>query len=359
MGKRLISLALVICMILTIIPFSIQAAEKSEWKPSTNDGWNMIDFNDTTNYKGDQYKISVTSAADGWHYSGGYWKFTLNSVNEAVIIKDSDMQMLSKGTLESEAISKYLTATVELPTKVKEHLRNGGSLSDIKVKFDTNNIKYSDIFSGDCYYKIEGDKLKVSFKPIFNVSDEAIYGKKQDSRMSTEIPQGKPGYSYTLYAIWSKDGVDLGVGYSKEAKMSGDSTILNIPDNRFIEAPEDIADATGSLKQNGKDYFYKDKFTGEVKKLDPTKVGIGNGTFQGGGAVGLMFLFPINATFYIDDGTNYVLIANGFVNDNTASVIDFIDTYNLLEDPLLGDLTKVYVELAGETFNNYKGGIAI
>lgn len=272
-------MVLIISIVLSSLSIKIDAAQ-SDGEPSISDGWKIINFDTRINYPGESYKVAVTTMAEAWHHSGNYWSFTWNNVKETFKINDDNMRLLANGTLDSEKITKYLIAEIELPTKIKEYLTKGGNVSDIKIDFSCGDINSIQIFSGNCYYKIENNKLKVAFKPIFKVSDQPIYGKIQDPKMQTLIPQGKPGYSFTTYAIWTKDGKELGVGYSKEAKITGDPTIKDLPDERFIEAPNDILNATGALKP-GKDYFYKDK-QGNIQKLDPAKMGIGYGTFSGG-----------------------------------------------------------------------------
>ncbi|NLU53027.1 MAG: hypothetical protein GXX10_09240 [Clostridiaceae bacterium] len=220
MKKKILAILLTVSIILTSLSFTTNAATQPDGEPSIEDGWQIIDFTKSVKYTGESYKVAVSTLAEAWHHSDNYWSFTWNNVKDTFKISDSEMKQLSAGRLQSDKISKYITAEIELPYQIKAYLNNGGKQTDIKIQFDSGTIEPDEIFSGKCYYKIEGTKLKVAFKPVFNVSDKPIYGKIQDPKMQTMIPQGKPGYSFTTYAIWTKDGKDIMIPEIKTDKTA-------------------------------------------------------------------------------------------------------------------------------------------
>ncbi|MDD2503848.1 MAG: hypothetical protein PHG58_08385, partial [Clostridia bacterium] len=85
-----------------------------------------------------------------WHYSGGYWKATMNTINglKEIIIYDNeattanwtDINFLSKKIYENEFVLEY---KVWHPNEVLEALASGKEITPV-MSIDTGTLCYSD-----------------------------------------------------------------------------------------------------------------------------------------------------------------------------------------------------------------------
>jgi len=215
-----------------------------------------------------------------WHYSGGYWG------NNIVKLMDEDV---AEG-IDNRGVIEYkhpVTIKTDLPAKVKEHLTNGGSLDDILIKFElTNGLQDVEIFSNTPTYSINNDQITVSFEPKFAVKKKHLV---DHPGMKVHVPTIPEGYGKMVYAVYTPGGTHLG---------ASDETYIN---------PEDIIDCDGNLRAD-KMYGYNlqinfvNRVDGPIEYLPGGKIKIGYGTFANGGAVGLEYLFPIKATYYVGAG---------------------------------------------------------
>ena len=205
-----------------------------------------------------------------WHYSGGYWG------NETYGIKLMDGDV-AKGINTNGVIDHEhpVTINAELPQKVQDYLKTGGSIDDVLIKFElTNGLRDNQIFTGTPTYSINNNQISVSFQPMFAVKTEHLV---DHPGMKVHVPIIPEGYGQMVYAMYTPGGKHLGQGTNVE--------------------PEDITDCDGNLRE-GKMYAYN--MAGQPsQQLPGGKIKIGSGTFANGGAVGLEYLFPIKATYYI------------------------------------------------------------
>ena len=208
-----------------------------------------------------------------WHYSGGYWG------NKTYGVKLMDTQVAEGIKLNWVIEYKHpVTINADLPAKVKEYLANGGSIDNILIKFElTNGLRDHQIFTGTPTYSINNKQITVSFEPKFAVKDKHLV---DHPGMNVHVPIIPEGYGKMVYAVFTPGGTHLG---------ASDETYIN---------PEDIIDCDGNLRAD-KTYGYS--HYGPIKYLPGGKIKIGDGTFANGGAVGLEYLFPIKATYYIPD----------------------------------------------------------
>ncbi len=206
-----------------------------------------------------------------WHYSGGYWG------NETYGIKLTDAEV-AEG-IEYYKVIEYkhpVTIKTDLPAKAKEYLADGGSLDNVLIKFElTNGLKSSQIFTGTPTYSINDKQITIYFEPKFNVHREKLV---DHPGMNVHVPIIPAGYGKMVYSVFTPGGTHLG---------ESDETYIN---------PEDIIDCDGNLRAD-KTYGYS--HYGPIKYLPGGQIKIGSGTFANGGAVGLEYLFPIKATYYI------------------------------------------------------------
>ncbi len=205
-----------------------------------------------------------------WHYSGGYWG------NTTYGIKLMDAEVAEGIDLRRAIEYKHpVTIKTDLPAKVKEYLANGGSIDDILIKFElTNGLKDRQIFTGTPNYSINDNQITISFEPKFAVKKKKLVN---HPGMKVHVPTIPEGYGQMVYAMYTPGGKHLGQGTNVE--------------------PEDIIDCDGNLRE-GKMYAYN--MAGQPsQQLPGGKIKIGDGTFANGGAVGLEYLFPIKAIYYI------------------------------------------------------------
>ena len=342
MKKKLLAIILILSITIPMIPTNIVIAS-TDGEAKYN-SWKTITFSEKSS-SNDGNKVAITSQMVGWHYSGGNWKFTLYGSSDSISITDKQMGDIMQQKLLAKELSKYIEVKADLPSNIKTYLNNGGDISQVNITFDSGKMNPKQIYDGDLYYYIDkaNGKVIVAFKPVFNVSDKPIYGKTDDNGkktgMNIQIPQGKPGYGFTTFALYDKKGTKLGSAYDINAL---NNLYWGIPDTQFLRVPDDIADSKGNLKNSlssvkdadRKILYNADNGSGN-KLINIKDARIGSNTFANGGAVGVGFFFPINATFYIQD-TSYSIVSTGYLSDGTHATVDFIDSEGLLDGTLQG-----------------------
>ena len=328
MKKKLIAILLILSIIIPLIPTNIISSAASDTDKYKN--WETIKF--STSYPSSTgNRIVVTSQMVGWHYSGGYWKFRLYGSSDDITVTDKQMGQLMGKELLAKEISKYIEVEADLPSDIKKYIKDGGDVSKLSISFDSGKMDPDKIYDGNLYYNIDKakGKIKMAFKPIFNVADKSIYGTVDENLkptgMNREIPQGMPGYGFTTFALYDKKGTKLGSAYDINAL---NNLYWGIPDTQFLRVPDDIADSKGNLKNSlssvkdadRKILYNADNGSGN-KLVNIKDARIGSNTFANGGAVGIGFFFPINATFYIQD-TSYSIVSTGYLSDGTHATVD-------------------------------------
>lgn len=342
MKKKLIAIMLILSIIIPLIPTNIvissAASDTDKYKT-----WDKMTFS-TSSSSSTGNKVAVVSQMVGWHYSGGYWKFSLYGSSDDITVTDKQMGQLMGKELLAKEISKYIEVEADLPNSIKTYLKNSGSIENISISFDSGRMDADKIYDGNIYYTIDKTKgkIRIAFKPVFNVQEYAIYGKVYNgikTGMNIEIPQGKPGYGFTTFALYDKKGTKLGSAYDINAL---NNLYWGIPDTQFLRVPDEIADSKGNLKNSlssvkdadRKILYNADNGSGN-KLININEARIGDGTFANGGAVGVGFFFPINATFSVQD-TSYSIVSTGYLSDGTHATVDFIDSEGLLDGTLQG-----------------------
>jgi hypothetical protein len=217
-----------------------------------------------------------------WHHSGGYWS------NETYGIKLTDDEV-EKGIKLNDVIeySHPVTISTNLPDKVKEYLARGGDIDDVLVKFElTNGLIDYQIFNNVPTYSLSNGQITISFEPKFNVHREYLV---THPGMKVHVPVIPEGYGKMVYSVFTPSGTHLGM-------------------NDDIE-PQDIIDCNGNLRDRGKLYGYRQ--AGQAIQYSAyNNIKIGDGTFANGGAVGLEYLFPIRATYYLPGEPDFNLTTN-------------------------------------------------
>ena len=205
-----------------------------------------------------------------WHHSGGYWSNQFYGIK----LMDGDVE---EG-IESKRVIDYdfpVTISTALPDKVKEYIADGGNIDDVLIKFELGNgMQDTEIFKNTPTYSIDNDKITISFEPIFNVRTEHLV---DFECMNVHVPTIPAEYGQMVYAMYTPGGTHLGEGSNVE--------------------PGDIIDCDGNLRP---DKMFEYHMAGQQSQYLPGgQIKIGSGTFANGGAIGLQYLFPIKATYYV------------------------------------------------------------
>lgn len=279
--KRIIVSFIILCTVLSFI--NISYAENFDTSTPTLNNWEPIAFNDSNTYPGKKVTVNTMRQLEWWHYEDGYWKVGYMNVNPIINVQDSQVNDFVHEVLQSSQFSQPLTSTITLPQEVTDFIKKNGE-DKIKLKFNTGNFNFSDIFQDYSLYKINSDgTMNVQFTPVFNISRVPIFDSPD---MNVTIPQSKTSFGYVAYSIADKStGNYLGTSYDK-----------------FI-SPSDIADSNGNLNSGKTYYYYKDSDSNQSNPIPFTadQGSIGLHTFMNGGAVGVGFYFPINVDIYMDD----------------------------------------------------------
>lgn len=253
-----------------------------------------------------------------WHYSGGYWANTTLGIK----IDDSEMRGLYLGTLDADALNKpYKTLAVDLPNEVKNYISGGGKLEDVKIKFTTSNLKPIDLFKQLPIYQIQNNKIQLEILPMLRVKrNDPVFA---NDKMNVLFPKIAEGYGNNVYSIFTRSGTHLGM-------------------NRTIQT-EDILNEQGHLK-GGKQYTIITD-SGTSISRDGSEIKIGHNTFSNGGAVGLEFLFPVKAEYYIPSAKLDYIRAQ-FVEEGTNK--------KLKDDKMIYPTAKGITRVNHEAIAGYK-----
>lgn len=193
-----------------------------------------------------------------------------------------------------------------------QFLNNGGSWEDIKVTFqckltDGTPLNHEDVFKNgvvDCY--IQGNKIKAQFYPKFTTQ----VGVPIKSGTRIELNRGIYPYSFTMFSMWGP-GRHYGASRVWDRWYEPQETAENRHAGFDMFTYDDILDTNGNITsgKNIKNFAYNQwnpkgttTETGQYHEpgISTSKARIGDYTFNGGGATGIGFNFPIYITFEIN-----------------------------------------------------------
>lgn len=223
--------------------------------------------------------ITTTKYIELWHYSGGYWKATIDG--STVQIDDSQLQKdLSNLAV---IVSKSINMTFDIPSEVQTVIAVG---KKIAVSYTSEK---TELFEGMPSFKVENRKLYFKAEPIFHFVQDYNYTTFLPS-LTKFIPFVDPNYGYNIYSMYKgSNNVGGAKGYfnpDNPTELGASGTIH----------PTQIIGSSGKLKPG---FTVKETYGTEYNSEDVT---IGLNTFANAGAVGLQFVYPITLTFFEDDG---------------------------------------------------------
>ena len=287
-----------------------------------------------------------------WHSSGGYW------IYEDIIINDSDLKKdLTDEDALADAIKGEFVFEYKLDSKLYERLTKTENLkvvcsTTLKDPVTEEYKTIDNIFYEKPSIELKNGKVYFKGKPKLNfyTEDRITYSDIIGDLLNVQIPLVDPDYGMNLYAIWSRnpsDAIGGAWGYFNKddpfatpdvptveelkelGKISNEESyksILDIPNiedilERQIQelgaiSPSQIKDSSGHLQEG-----FKLIAGGKVCISDESSVG--SGTFIDGGAVGLIFYYPIVLTFYAaadDLSANFEEIPSGAVEGDEVLV---------------------------------------
>jgi len=212
-----------------------------------------------------------------YHYSAGYWANSRHG--QRICDSVANKAIEDSGTIPYDA---KIETVNELPQEVKGYLNEGGELSDIGMKFHVGYSQDSrEMFEGDVTYTLTENNIKMEFEPKFRVEQGTHVGKPNDVWPSVRVPGVLEGYGSMLFAMWGVEGAtyDHYGGY-------GTGTDIN-------KGLEFVVDKDGHVQPGSYELGGGSSGSNNVPAGTYThnEVRVGDGTFDGGGGVGLNFIF--------------------------------------------------------------------
>ncbi|MCL2163684.1 MAG: hypothetical protein FWH55_04655 [Oscillospiraceae bacterium] len=214
-------------------------------------------------------------STDYWHHSGGYW---MDGPKKESAIYDWEHSFWVRPELYYDRPGMQINIAVALPGDVKKRFSEGGEvlISVRPLKPEAINEKYT------ATYFYDDESLHIHAMPVFLIDEHTSYTEYlPDLRES--IPVVRDGYGHNTYSIF-KSGVHIG---SAQATIS--------PDPEKIEMT-DILDVRGRLKPGKEIKIFREDLTNTYEKSED--IIIGDGSFDLAGAVGMMFSYVFEVSFY-------------------------------------------------------------
>ena len=275
---------------------------------------------DTTKVTGEPIaKKTSQQSLELWHYSGGYWGFTLGGIEYRIY--DSAMKSnwnsadaLVNELMRNNQFKEKVRFEFSVPENVKQYLKSGRNVKLLLKKADGSNIDLKQIFKtdGDAIPKYEFSKdystvylytwPKFKFNGLYGESVSGLTGRNNN------IPKVHPTYGYNVYAIW-KNGSSIGYAKGNSLYQRNDaSNSVYYPQRKGDLAYEFIKDDIGRLKteggydkilvfdKNGEKWYNIGSGSNDVR--------IGWYTFKDVGAVGIHLWYPVQLEFYPEKDGN-------------------------------------------------------
>lgn len=247
-----------------------------------------------------------------WHYSGNYW-----GNSKGIIATDKQINN-DLTNLEPAVIGKGgYSIELDYPEEVKKAIKDGKKVILQVKSYGTHPIgKYINFVEDTNKHTLStvDNKLKFKTYPKFNYEEDELTGKAIsykafNLKTKVTIPFVRQGFGSNGYSIFARDGRrHFGASYSAWGEG---------PKSNKIHPT--IINPNGTLKPG-----YKIKTTSGMKNSGDIK--IGNGTFNGGGAVGLHFDYPFEFNFYIEkeNKSNIIMRELELIDPETNKVIIYI-----------------------------------
>ncbi|MGF7046927.1 hypothetical protein J2T13_001429 [Paenibacillus sp. DS2015] len=249
--------------------------------------------------------IKHNPAVELWHSSGGYWSYN------NLIIKDSQLEnRLSDADKLAEAMDKGLNkdpnkeptniihSEIPLNSTLYTKLMKANKVQ-VYVSSTMNGKKLSELFYEKPTVTLKDNKVYFEGKPKFHFynEDKMTYKTFVGDELGVTIPIVHPDFGYNRYSIWGRSS-SVGWGATNGFFDKG-KPYAPAPSGSGKIAPSQIMNVQGYLK-NGFTVIAKNN-KAVTSTLNSGTVSVGDGTFNGGGAVAIHFEYPIMLSFYTDE----------------------------------------------------------
>lgn len=216
--------------------------------------------------------IIDSTTVDGWHSSGGYWRFNYNDWNSSFSVNDSDVPNYFSGT--AKTFNENLVITRNLPQAVKDFIRVYGK-DKVGIKITVG--KDGSILNNAVSYTLTDTTIKLSFRPIlrynrYNMWQYHNSGIWNSMTRKVHTPEVTSGYGENYVSV--RDGAVgmlLNPSIMRSAYKASDGKL------RFTSGETTtLGDGTTTIAKN--EYALNNFFSG--------------------GSSGVYFRYPINIQFY-------------------------------------------------------------
>lgn len=268
----------------------------------------------------------------------GVWSYDGKSFN------DKTMMQMMRGEIPNDRITRSPKYNYPLPNTVKEYLKNGGSVDNIKVKYSPRDLgndqdwrsKYNATiptgpeFNPENFY-VNGKEPKYKIDPVkgtinieftyalkYSQLDDVFYGRNDNSNMKATVFKMNENYGFNGFSMWSKGGRHRGSASSK-----GSINVRQL-DPSLTLTKDKIVDHIGTLK----DGVVLHNLEGSKPEFNDTitsaEARIGYNTFASGGSIGYALINPMYVEFYFDETNNLRIGSEEYkIGDNyNAKLID-------------------------------------
>ena len=257
--KRKVSIVILTTLLTLTLPFSkVFAISSNGGSVNTQMNNNMGSIIDST-------------TVDGWHSSGGYWRFGYNDWNSSFIVNDSDVPNYFSGT--SKTFNENLVINRTLPQTVQNFIKIYGK-DKVGIKITVG--KDGSILNNAVSYTLTDTTINLSFRPILRYNrynmweyhNPTIWGQMTKKVHTPEVTDGY-GENYV-----SVDDGAVGMKLNPSIMRSA------------------YKDSDGKLRFTSTEYTI-DGNGNQVRPID--KYALNN--FFSGGSSGVYFRYPINIQF--------------------------------------------------------------
>jgi len=251
--------------------------------------YDCVDDKPSTLYLGETEYIE--NRIEMWHFSGGYWKC------KNLVVKDKDLG----GDLNNEEkLEQKLNEQIEFQIPLDSNLYNRlidckrlkvVCSSGLKTQKDLISIPITDLFYDKPNIEFKSGKICFKAKPKLHFYEDFSYDEIVGDRFKVPIPLVDPDYGHNVYSIFNR----------ASKKNIGATDNYFDKDNPYAEAPEESGLIAPAQIKNADGILY-DGFTFKTDIVrNSSESSIGDYTFRNGGAVGIVFNYPIKFTFYGDE----------------------------------------------------------
>ena len=305
--KRKVSIVILTTLLTLTLPFSkVFAISSNGGSVNTQMNNNMGSIIDST-------------TVDGWHSSGGYWRFGYNDWNSSFIVNDSDVPNYFSGT--SKTFNENLVINRTLPQTVQNFIKIYGK-DKVGIKITVG--KDGSILNNAVSYTLTDTTINLSFRPILRYNrynmweyhNPTIWGQMTKKVHTPEVTDGY-GENYV-----SVDDGAVGMKLNPSIMRSA------------------YKDSDGKLRFTSTEYTI-DGNGNQVRPID--KYALNN--FFSGGSSGVYFRYPINIQFYdLSVGVNPLVIDSYEYYSDGVYWVKSDDNFNLIASATASgndDLVKV------------------